>query len=218
MNAVAENTTSVVPDQPQSKQPAQATAIEAVTRGRPRSETCTGEILVAALDLVAEVGIAGLTMDGVAARAGVGKATIYRRWSSKEALMLDAWMSCVPAPFEPDTGTLRGDLEALLGDFDRPMSDRDLQRIYPQMIAAAKVNPEVADAYRAFIATRRRPLAAVLRRGVERGEIDPSVDLDVVYDLLVAPLLFRWLVTDAPIDGIVTRRLITVVMRGIAPG
>jgi AcrR family transcriptional regulator len=186
-------------------------------RGRPRNEACTGEILVAALELVAEVGIAGLTIDGVAARAGVGKATIYRRWSSKEALMLDAWMSCVRAPSEPDTGTLLGDLRALFSDVGSPLTEHDLQRIYPQMIAAAKVNPEVADAYRAFIATRRQPLATVLRRGVERGEIDPAIDLDVVYDLLVAPVLFRWLITDAPIDQAVTDRLIAVVTRGIAP-
>jgi EmrB/QacA subfamily drug resistance transporter len=186
-------------------------------RGRPRNEACTGEIMIAALELVAEVGIAGLTMDGVAARAGVGKATIYRRWSSKEALMLDAWMSCVRAPVVPDTGNLRDDLVAVLTGFDRPLSERDLQRIFPQMIAAAKVNPDVADAYKTFIAGRRRPLATVLQRGVERGDIDPTVDLDVVYDLLVAPMLFRWLVTDASIDEDVTDRLITIVLRGIAP-
>ena len=191
--------------------------VDVLRRGRPRNEACTGEILAAALELVAEVGIAGLTMDGVAARAGVGKATIYRRWSSKEALMLDAWMSCVRAPTVPDTGNLRGDLEAILGGFDHPLSNRDLQRVFPQMIAAAKVNPDVADAYRAFIATRRRPLETVLHRAAERGEIDPLADLEVVHDLLVAPLLYRWLVTDAPVDSVVIDRIITIVMAGIAP-
>jgi len=187
-----------------------------VRRGRPRNEACTGEILEAALHLVAEVGIARLTMDAVAARAGVGKATIYRRWTSKEALMLDAWMSCVRKPPAPDTGTLLGDLEALLGGIDSPLSDRDLQRVFPQMIAAAKVNPEVADAYRAFVEQRRAPLRAVLLRGVERGEIDPTVDLDVVQDLLVAPLMYRWIVTDAPIDETVIRQIIATVTAGIA--
>ena len=187
-----------------------------IRRGRPRNEACTGEILEAALHLVAEVGIAGLTMDAVASRAGVGKATIYRRWTSKEALMLDAWMSCVRKPVAPDTGTLQSDLEALLGGIDSPLSDRELQRVFPQMIAAAKVNPEVADAYRAFVEQRRAPLRAVLLRGVERGEIDPALDLEVVQDLVVAPLMYRWIVTDAPIDEPMIRQVIATVTAGIA--
>jgi len=187
-----------------------------VRRGRPRNEACSGEILSATLDLVAEVGVAGLTMDAVATRAGVGKATIYRRWSSKEALMLDAWMSCVQKPAVPDTGTLRGDLDVLLGGISHPLSDATLQRVFPQMIAAAKVNPDVAEAYRAFITNRRLPLLTVLRRAVERGEIDPAVDIEVVQDLLIAPLMYRWLVTDAPIDAAVIGLIIATVTAGIA--
>lgn len=187
-----------------------------IRRGRPRNEACTGEILEAALHLVAEVGIAGLTMDAVARRAGVGKATIYRRWTSKEALMLDAWMSCVRKPAAPDTGTLQGDLEALLGGIDSPLSDRELQRVFPQMIAAAKVNPDVADAYRAFVEQRRAPMRAVLLKGVERGEIDPALDLEVVQDLVIAPLMYRWIVTDAPIDEPMIRQVIATVTAGVA--
>lgn len=187
-----------------------------VRRGRPRNEACTGEILSATLDLVAEVGVAGLTMDAVAARASVGKATIYRRWSSKESLLLDAWMSCVQKPSVPDTGSLRGDLEVLLGGISHPLGDAALQRVFPQMIAAAKVNPDVAEAYRAFIAQRREPMQAVLHRAAERGEIDRSADIDVVHDLLVAPLMYRWLVTDAPIDAAVIRQIIATVTAGIA--
>jgi AcrR family transcriptional regulator len=187
-----------------------------VRRGRPRNEACTGDILEATLHLVAEVGIAGLTMDAVASRAGVGKATIYRRWTSKEALMLDAWMSCVRKPPAPDTGTLQGDLETLLGGIDSPLTDHKLQRVFPQMIAAAKVNPDIADAYRAYVEQRRAPLRAVLQRAVERGEIDPSHDLEVVHDLLVAPLIYRWVISDAPIDEPVIRQIIATVTAGIA--
>lgn len=188
-----------------------------VRRGRPRNESCTTDILTATLELVAEHGIAGLTMDLVAARAGVGKATIYRRWSTKEALMLDAWMSCVRPPVVPDTGSLRGDLDAILREADQPLADGKLQRVYPQMIAAAKVNPDVDEAYRAFIAQRRMPMRTVLERAAARGEIDPSIELDVVHDLLVAPLLFRWLVTDAPVSDQVIDRIIGVVIAGISP-
>jgi AcrR family transcriptional regulator len=187
-----------------------------VRRGRPRNESCTTGILDATLELVAEVGIAGLTMDAVAARAGVGKATIYRRWSSKEALLLDAWTECVRKPEVPDTGSLQGDLLALLNGFDHPLSEHDLQRVFPQMIAAAKVNPEVAETYATFVAQRRVPLQTVLRRAMDRGEIDPTCDLDVVHDLLVAPLLYRWLLSDAPVDETVIGRIIATVTAGIA--
>ncbi len=186
-------------------------------RGRPRNEACTGEILSAALQLVAEVGIAGLTMDAVASQAGVGKATIYRRWSSKEALMLDAWMSCVRQPEVPDTGNLRGDLRIMLGQVWHPLTEGELQRVFPQMIAAAKVNPDVAEAYQEFITQRRSGLQTVLQRAVARGEIDADADLSLVHDLLVAPLLYRWMVTDALVDDSVVELVITTVTSGIAP-
>lgn len=184
-------------------------------RGRPRNEACGAEILSAALDLVAEVGIAGLTVDAVAARAGVGKATIYRRWASKEALMLDAWAAAATTPEVPDTGSLRDDLRALFLRNDHPLSDETMQRVFPQMIAAAKVNPEVGDAYRTFIAERRRPLRTILQRAIDRGELPSGVDRELVHDLLVAPLTFRFLVTDAPVDDPVIEQIIDVVLAGV---
>jgi AcrR family transcriptional regulator len=169
------------------------------------------------LVLVAEVGIAGLTMDAVAARAGVGKATIYRRWSSKEALLLDAWAACVRTHDDPDTGNLAEDLQQMLTAKHDVLADVELQRIYPQMIAAARVNPDVAEAYRELIAERRAPMQAVLRRAVARGEIAPDVDLGLVQDLLIAPLLYRWLISDEPIAPELVDQIIAIVTRGVAP-
>lgn len=186
-----------------------------VRRGRPRNEQSTAAILVATIDLVADVGVAALTVDAVATRAGVSKATIYRRWSTKEALMLDAWMSCVRAPEVPDTGTLRDDLTALFAFFEQPLGNVDLHRVFPQMIAAAKVNADVAEAYRAFIAERRRPMRTVLERAVARGELAADLDLDLVHDLLVAPLLYRWLVSDGPVDERLTRGIVRIVLAGV---
>jgi AcrR family transcriptional regulator len=185
-------------------------------RGRPRNESCSTSILSATIDLVAELGIASLTMDAVAVRAGVGKATIYRRWSSKEALMLDAWMSCVSTQSVPDTGSLRSDLEEMFLRADHPLSDEAMQRVFPQMIAAAKVNPEVNEAYLAFLAERRRPINTVLARAVERGELDPDTDLQLVGDLLIAPLLYRWLVTDGVVDDSIIARVINTVLAGLS--
>jgi AcrR family transcriptional regulator len=184
-------------------------------RGRPRNESCSTSILSATLELVAEVGIASLTMDAVAQRAGVGKATIYRRWSSKEALMLDAWMSCVSTPHVPDTGSLRADLEELFLRNDRPLSDEAMQRVFPQMIAAAKVNPEVQQAYQAFLTERRRPINTVLASAVRRGELSAETDLQLVGDLMIAPLMYRWLVTDGLVDDSMISSVIDTVLAGL---
>jgi AcrR family transcriptional regulator len=186
-----------------------------VRRGRPRDESCSASILTATIDLVAEVGIAGLTMDAVAVRAGVGKATIYRRWSSKEALMLDAWMTCVSAPSTPDTGSFRSDLDEMFLGVDHPLSDATLQRVFPQMIAAAKINAEVHEAYRAYLAERRIPIRTVIERAIARGELPPDTDVQLVGDLLIAPLLYRWLVTDDTVDDAVISRIIDTVLAGL---
>ncbi|MEI8240554.1 MAG: TetR/AcrR family transcriptional regulator [Actinomycetota bacterium] len=185
-------------------------------RGRPRNESCTSDILHAALALVAELGMAGLTMDAVATRAGVGKATIYRRWPSKEALMLDAWALTIAVPLVPDTGSLRGDLLELLSVVDDLFSDANLRRVFPQMVAAAKVDPDTSEAYRSFVASRRAPMQTVLQRAVRRGEIGPDLDLGVVQDLLIAPLMYRWLITDAPIDRDVIVSIVDLVTAGVA--
>ena len=134
-------------------------------RGRPLDEACGPNILDATLDIVAEVGYAGLTVDAVAQRAGVGKATIYRRWASKESLLLEAWRSCIAPIVQPDTGTLRGDVEAMLNTVNHGRPNDVLRRIFPQMIAASKVD---ADAFDRVPAVRRRaPPAAAgrARRG-----------------------------------------------------
>ena len=186
-------------------------------RGRPRNESCSTDILHAVLVLVAEVGFAGLTMDAVAARAGVGKATIYRRWSSKKALLLDAWSACVRTLDDPDTGNLHDDLRSMLTAKHDVLADVDLQRVYPQMVAAARVNPDVADAYRSLIAERRAPMQAVLRRAVDRGDIAAGTDLGLLHDLLIAPLLYRWLISDEPIAPEVVEQIIDIVTRGAAP-
>jgi len=184
-------------------------------RGRPRNEACRADILAATIELVAEVGIADLTVDAVAKRAGVGKATLYRRWTSKEALMLDAWKSTTTTPFVPDTGSLRGDLTAMFTAWRQPFPDQMMRKVFPQMVAAAKVNDDVHDAYLAFVEERRRPLRTVLDRAVARGELAPDLPLDVVHDLLVAPVMYRWLVTDAPVDEELHATVIELVLAGL---
>src|SRR4051794_23051797 len=97
---------------PRSNQASPDTAGDSPRRGRPRDARCDHAILQATLDLLAEGGAGSLSIDGVAARAGAGKATIYRRWTSKEALLLEALSTDTSIIESPDTGTLRGDLES----------------------------------------------------------------------------------------------------------
>jgi AcrR family transcriptional regulator len=196
---------------------AATTAAGRPRRGRPPDEACRPAILDATLDLVADVGYAGMTVDAVAQRAGVGKATIYRRWSSKETLLLEAWRSCIAPIPEPDTGTLRGDLGVMFNAVNHGRPDDVMRRIFPQMIAASKVDEETHDAYQVFLGERRRPLQAVLARAQRRGELPAGADLGIVHDLLVAPLTYRWLVSDGDVGPRVVQQIIDIVLAGVGP-
>lgn len=182
-------------------------------RGRPRNDACTDDILQATIDLVGEVGLGGMTVDAVAARAGVGKATIYRRWPSKEELLLEAWRSRVPPPAVPDTGTLHGDLVAFLGAL-APDEEGRRQSTFPHMIAAARTNPEVRVRFQEFVIARREPVRTILRRGIERGELPADTDVEVLYDLVMGPFFYRWLISDGTIDDRSIDSWITMALRG----
>jgi hypothetical protein len=132
--------------------------------------------------------------------------------------MLEAWLSCVAPLPDPDTGTLRGDLAVLFNSVNHGRPDDVMRRIFPQMIAASKVNPEVADAYRRFLEERRRPLQGVLARAVERGELGRDLDLSLIHDLLVAPLIYRWMVSDGDVGPEVVHAIIDVVLTGAQAG
>jgi AcrR family transcriptional regulator len=185
--------------------------------GRPRDARADRAILEATLDLVGEIGLTGLTVDAVAARAGVSKATIYRRWASKEALVLTAWKECVARLPTPDTGTLRGDLELLCNSLRDGIGTGTMKKVFPHMVAAAQVSDELSEEYHRFVAERRRPMREVLRRARERGELAPDADLELIHDLLVGPVVHRLLVTGGRVDRRVIDTLIDLVLRGTAP-
>jgi len=183
--------------------------------GRPRDVRADRAILDATLELAGTVGLGGLTMDAVAAKAGVSKATIYRRWSSKESLVLDAWMACFSDDSIPDTGTVEADLVILLGGLRDNISMGLLARVLPQMVAASQVNEELADAYRQFVAQRRRRTVVVLERAMERGELPAGIDLDFVQDLLSGPLFYRTLMSGAVSDDDVVATVVETVLAGV---
>jgi len=167
------------------------------------------------MELAGAVGLAGLTMDAVAARAGVSKATIYRRWSSKEALVLDAWMACFPLEPVPDTGSLTGDLIAHSRQFRDAVSTGTFGRVLPQMVAAARVNEDLAGVFRRLVEDRRARVRVALERAVERGELHAGVDLELVQDLLIGPLFYRTLMSGEPSSDEVIAEVVTIVVAGV---
>jgi AcrR family transcriptional regulator len=173
-------------------------------------ENVTGAITAAAFEELAETGYARMSMDAVARRAGVGKAALYRRWDSKDAMLIDLVARAVreSALIQADTGSLRGDVEAYLTATSRQLSGRLVSRIAPDFLAESPRNPALAAALREVIATPRRESAdAMLSRAIDRGELPADLDHDLALDLLVAPLGFRLLVSQGVIDDGYLRRL-----------
>ncbi|KRE23055.1 TetR/AcrR family transcriptional regulator [Agromyces sp. Soil535] len=175
------------------------------TLGRKRDHTRDPQILEAAVDVLAETGFDGMTIDMVAARAKAGKATIYRRWPSKADLVLDA-VACMKAgeldpEHLPDTGTLRGDLVAMIRPRSIEEGERKL-RIMGGLFGMIANSPELADAVHAAIIEPRVAVNRLfLRRAIERGEISPDCDVETLAVLASAMAAFRVLVQKQPVDA-----------------
>jgi len=187
--------------QPASRQPAGAAVLQ---------ENVTSAIAAAAFEELAETGYARMSMDAVARRAGVGKAALYRRWDSKDAMLIDLVARAVrdSALIKADTGTLRGDVEAYLRATSSQLSGRLVSRIAPDFLAESPRNPALAAALREVIATPRRESAdAMLSRAIDRRELPADLDHDLALDLLAAPLGFRLLISQSAIDDDYLRRL-----------
>jgi AcrR family transcriptional regulator len=182
--------------------------------GRPRSLEVDTSILEAATELFIELGYDGLCVEGVAARAGVSKATIYRRYPSKADLLIAAAAELgrsAKGPI-PDTGSLREDLRALGLGYRRLLEDSDAGRAIPAMIVARHRDPELADAHAAFIAERRAEAADIVRRGVARGEIRADADVELVIDLVAGPLFYKILINGTALEDDYVDRLVDSVL------
>jgi AcrR family transcriptional regulator len=196
---------------------------QAAPRGRPRSEKAHKAILDAAAELLLVRGLSAVSMDAVAERAGVSKATIYRWWPTKETLALDAlyteWAAVRPS--SRDTGSLRGNLLALLRPWARLVGSRPYGRVIAALITEAQTDPTFAAGYRHRVVEPRRDQArAVFRRAIERGEIPADTKIEVALDLLYGPLYHRLLHGHAPLNDRFTQDVVDMALSGIqsAPG
>jgi AcrR family transcriptional regulator len=185
-------------------------------RGRPRSQQAEQAILAAALDLFAEYGPDALGIEQVAARAGVGKATIYRRWRGKEDMLLDAIASLGSRLPVPQGRSVRADLIALLDSICREAADPRRARLFALLQGEGVRYPRLMASYvETVVRPRRDVVAAVLRRGVATGELRENTDIEAATFLLNGAVLASMSGPDHP-DSRHVRRVVDELLRGLA--
>jgi AcrR family transcriptional regulator len=160
--------------------------------GRPRDESVSESITEAVLGLLAELGIRGMSMDAVATRAGVSKASIYRRWDSKEDLVIDVIGGLVIAADATSTGEIRSDLLQVLGRFGAFISELKAGSIFARLAGEVQAGSELGKHYpEAVILPRRAVIAGLITAAKERGELRQDLDVELAVDMLVGPVIIR---------------------------
>ncbi|MGC1215552.1 MAG: TetR/AcrR family transcriptional regulator [Micromonospora sp.] len=185
--------------------------------GRPRSIRADEAIVQATLDLLAEGNsIEALSIEAIAARAGVGKATIYRRWSGKDALLLDALRTLKGTPPEPAGHSVRDDLVLLVGAIGHNVDPR-ATKIMPCLVPEVNRSPDHYQLYQTIIEPRRRLMREVLRRGVASGELRADLDIELAMAMLSGPMLIQRVLRWHPEldEQILPERIVDGVLEGI---
>ncbi|MFB3738864.1 MAG: TetR/AcrR family transcriptional regulator [Candidatus Velamenicoccus archaeovorus] len=187
--------------------------------GRRRDPGRDRAILDAALDLLAEKGYEAMSMEDVAHRAGVGKPTIYRRWPSKRELVMEALRRVPSSATSFTEGTVRERLTRMAEEMPRAIRRRQAAGLLSSLVGEMHRSPELAEVVRAaFVEKRRRTTLALLREGVERGELRPETDVELAADLLIGPLFSRALLTGGKLSPQLARRIVDVVFDGYGTG
>ncbi|WP_236242090.1 TetR/AcrR family transcriptional regulator [Streptomyces sp. CC228A] len=185
-------------------------------RGRPRDERSGAAIIRAAAELVAEGGYAATSIGAVAARAGVGKDTVYRRWSGKPELVYEAVFTVADTAALPDTGTLEGDLTAvvqsLVDEFSAPAAAAAL----PGLLADFAATPELRATIRSrFLQPAKERLVAVFERAERRGETGADLPVDLVLDTLAGAVFFHLGVIGEQPAADLARRIARMIAKGV---
>ena len=185
-------------------------------RGRPRSDAARLAILRAARELMEENGPTALTMEGIAARAGVGKPTIYRWWPDRHSVAMAALMENESVP--PSTRGGRSSLDSLRRQLRKVVSlfATSIGRNVATMIASADHDSELSKAFRNhFVMTRREEGRALLLQAIGSGEIRRDANVEIVLDMLYGALFFRLLMGHAALDDALTNQLLEEALRGL---
>lgn len=189
-------------------------------RGRPRSEKSKAAILEAAGELLLEQGLEAVSMDAIAERAGVSKATIYRWWPTKETLAIDAlyedWSYAYPEA--PDTGSMREDLLGILLLWGDHITTRPYARVLGALITRARTDPAFADEFnRRLVQPRRDRARPIFHRAMARGEIPLDTDVELALDVLYGAVYHRFLQGHLPITREFVAAVIDVTLLGLMP-
>jgi len=187
-------------------------------RGRPRSDRIHRAILDATRELLVQDGFTKLRLERVAARAGVGKATIYRRWPSKEALALELLFELAGPHIEvAESGDTRGELKAVVMNSVRSITETPFGPVIRALLSQIAGNPSIGDPFREMVVgARRSQVALVIERGIARGDLRPDADPSVATELLVGPVYFR-LVFGGRLDELFADRIVGLVLEGYSP-
>lgn len=192
--------------------PKNTAVVEEPARGRPRDPSRDEAIIEATIDVLVRDGYDRLSMEGVAAAASVGKATVYRRWSSKAELVIDAMATLKPAIDTIDTGTLEGDVELLIATSCSPRSQR-LQQVMVSVCSALPREPDLLEAFKTrFTEPRIARIANMLERARGRGELGPEVDLAMAASLVPSLMLQRALMTGMPAGRVYAEQVVGSVL------
>lgn len=176
-----------------------------------------GAIIEATLNALATSGFTGLSMEAVAANAKVGKATLYRRWSTKDSLVADALATLALATEPVDTGSLRDDLVAWLNTVRRHNLQTLSGRIMPRLLAERDTHPELFETYQdRVIRPFRQQAARVLARGIAAGELPADLDVELVTDMLIGPVAYRQFTNGhREVSGTRIGQVVDIVLQGI---
>jgi AcrR family transcriptional regulator len=177
---------------------------------RPRSEEAHQAALDATVELLLESGVEGLTLEEVAARSGVAKSTLYRHFGTKEQLIASAARRCVIQHPTPDSGDLAEDLHFLFERYTQAEEEQRVPDLLPMLLDAAGRDPALHAVLTDLLTEKRRPIRTVLQLAQLRGEISPTLDLDVAMAMIIGPFVHRRTVDKKP----VTPEFTEVVLRG----
>jgi len=185
-------------------------------RGRPRDAQAEQAILQATIAILSEAGFNHLSIEAVAARAGVGKPTIYRRWPSKRELVLDAVDRLAPPFPTADTGDPLTDLRQIVPELLVRLTSSPVARATLALAGDPEMVSRLGERY---LRPRREATADILHRAIAAGELRADIDVEMAIDMMVGTLVYRWLVTAQPVDADTARRVVDAVWESLrAPG
>jgi AcrR family transcriptional regulator len=174
-----------------------------------RVERSRQTVLAAAFELLSETGVGGFSVDEIARRSGIAKTTIYRHWPTREALVIDACSRISAKQEAPDTGSLEGDLTAILTNIAHLLETANWSSVLPSIVDTAERDPEFADIHSQIQRGHAAPLREALDRAVDRGELPIDADLSTLVAALLGPLFYRRWFSREAIDGRFVKAIIT---------